>query len=158
MIEGLLDVLAETPVLEVAVGEQDLPDLDAAGSKQPLVLADEPRLANGGAHLYVVCVLWPGGKPQRLDSGGDRARRDEDDLAAGSPERADSVDDAAEGGPVRAACPVGYGMGPDLDDDPAHIVLYAHGRILYHILRTYVTATTEVRTSSCGRGRTGRGL
>ena len=143
MVERSLDVVRAAVLLEVVVREQHLPYLDAVAREEPLVLADEPRLSDGGAHLHVVDVGGARPEAERLDAGGDRAGRDEEHLVPGLPQRAQLRDEPGERGVVGLAGPVRDRMGSNLDD-------YSHRRdIIAHPApsrgRTAVTGVTTGR-------------
>ena len=97
-----------------------------------LVFVDEPRLADGGAHLDLVDGLRSGGKPQRLDTGGDSARRDEDDLVTRTAHFAELLHETPERHVVGTSRLRGDGMGADLYNNSHMKLDFVCIRILYH--------------------------
>ena len=129
MVERLLDVLRAVVVLEVVVGEEYLADLDAVLGEEALVLVDEARLPDRGAHLDVVDVRRTRLEPKGLDSGGHCTGRDEEDLVPRLAQPAELLDEALERRVVRLAGLVGDRVGSDFDYDSHRC------RILYHLFR-----------------------
>ena len=119
------------------MGEKHLSDLDALLQEHTLVLSDIAGLPHCCAHLNIVHVSGTRLETESLNTGGDRARRNEYHFPAGGTECAYPRNYATQGHIVGTTCLFGDGMRSDLHHDAAHILQYgtfSQKRIIAHFL------------------------